>query len=160
MSAASQSSGLPIGNWETCAYEGDEKQRIFYIQATEAETEDCVRATLQIGHWQFGRDRWEGLSDLLRSAQVRDEDWWYLHRLDPQPRRALAIGGTTAVLQMLSELADQDKAWVGTEAMADIHGSPATRRLVSFLQKHGGFESLAPPNEDEHDLLIRRPSLQ
>ena len=76
---------------------------------------------------------------------------WYLQRIEP--RTAKAYGGTIATLRYLADQADQRRAWLITEVMAESGRDAA---VIRVFKKYGDFEDV-PGASLQPRLLVRRP---
>jgi hypothetical protein len=139
-----------MGNWTAAVRPFRQSPDIygFTVANTDAGTGDRVIARVYECHDAGYPRQSTGIPARIRAKRV-----WYLQRIEP--RRAKAYGGTIATLRHLAARADQSRAWMIAEVMAENRDDTA---VIRVLKKYGDFEDV-PDASLRPRLLVRRPKL-
>ena len=144
---------LPIGKWAAAELPFrqslDEEGFVdgFTVVHTDAGTGDRVVARVYEADNAGYARKSTGIPTRVDRTRV-----WHLQRIEP--RTAKAYGGTIATLRYLAARADQRRAWLITEVMAESRDDAA---VIRVLKKYGGFEDV-PDRSFRPRLLVRRPT--
>jgi hypothetical protein len=138
---------LPMGDWVVEVKPFTQRPGVygFRIVSSDAGTGDRVIARVyECDDGDFPRES-TGIPERIDPKQV-----WHLQRLEP--RVSKAYGGTIATLKRLTVRADEQRAWVITQVMAERGNDDA---VIGVLKKYGGFKDV--PDPELPGLLVRRP---
>jgi hypothetical protein len=144
---------LPMGNWAPAerpfrqSLDEDGFVQGFTLVHTDAGTGDRVEARVYEADNAGYARKSTGIPARVDPTRV-----WHLQRIEP--RAARAYGGTIATLRYLAARADNHRAWLITEVMAESGDDAA---VIRVLKTYGGFQDVPDPSFRPR-LLVRRPT--